>query len=98
VTPLYAKRTNDKYGVIINANVKTEENKISIKSFYNRPPTKILMITNMVYPEEINCETYTEISTEFETCGSVIDVKFFHFHDCNLPIGESVRIFIEYER
>jgi hypothetical protein len=56
------------------------------------------MITNMVYPEEINSDTYNEIMSQFETYGKVVDVKFFHFHDTTMPVEESVRVFIEFEK
>ncbi len=100
MTPLYLKKTSDKFGIIINANIKTEENKINIKNFYNRAPTRILMITNMIYPEEINNDVYNEIREETEKYGTVNDIKFFQFHntEVNIPIEESVRVFIEYER
>ena len=60
------------------------------------------MITNMVYPDEINNEIYNEIREETEKYGTVNDIKFFQFHitenEVNIPIEESVRVFIEYER
>ena len=52
----------------------------------------------MVYPEEINSETYMTIISQFQSCGNVVDIKFFHFHDSNMPVEESVRVFIEFEK
>jgi len=56
------------------------------------------MITHMVWPEEINSELYMQIISQFQKCGNVVDVKFFIFHDSNMPIEELVRVFIEFER
>lgn len=99
VTPLIAKKTSDKYGIIINANLKVNDDKLNkIKCFYNRPPTKVLMITNMIYPEEINAEVHDEIRLECENFGFVNDIKFFQFTESlEMQIGEKVRVFIEYD-
>lgn len=75
VTPLMVKKTGDKYGIIINANKKAspiEENIISIDNFYNRAPTRVLMITNMVNKDEISEEIYHDIKEECENYGIVI--------------------------
>jgi hypothetical protein len=98
VTPLIVKKTGEKFGIIIDSNTKIEERKINIKNFYNRLPTRVLMITNIIYPDEIDNETYLEIKEEFDTYGFVNDIKFFHFIAGDLPIGESVRVFVEYDR
>ena len=92
-----AKRTNEKFGIIINSNVKSEENKIDIKIFYNRSPTNILIITNILYPDEVDDEAYLEIKAECESLGTVRDIKFFVFNENLEDPGEIVRVFIEFE-
>jgi len=96
VKPLIAKKTSEKYGVIINSNINTEK-KIEIKNFYNRQPTNIIMLTNILNPDEINIESYSEIKEECEKFGFVKDVKFFQFTSEDIHYAESVRVFIEYD-
>jgi hypothetical protein len=55
------------------------------------------MITNILYPHEIDDETYYEIKLECESIGEVKDVKFFVFNDPLDDPGELVRVFIEFE-
>jgi splicing factor 45 len=70
LTPLVAKKISDKCGVIINTNIMTErDNRIDIKNFYNRTPTKVIMMTNIIYPGEFTEELYYEIKEECENCG-----------------------------
>jgi len=74
------KKTGEKHGIIINANKNTnqlEENTIMINNFYNRSPTKVLMITNMLFKEEISEEIYLEIKDECENYGNVIVLIVF---------------------
>ncbi len=68
------KKTGEKYGIIINANtnIYQPENKVDPKNFFNRTPTKILLITNMVSKREINEETYHEIRAECQNYGIVV--------------------------
>ncbi len=99
VKPLIAKKTSNKFGIIIDSNIRLNTtSKINIKNFYNRSPTNIIMITNILTPEDINSETYSEIKEECENYGFINDIKFFHFTGGDLPLAESVRVFIEYDR
>jgi hypothetical protein len=76
-TPLIAKKTGDKYGVIINSNFPAAQKKIDFTNFYNREPTKIIMITNMVLPEEMDEDLLFEIKEECERFGIVNVKKIF---------------------
>jgi hypothetical protein len=93
---LIAKRTSEKFGIIINSNIRQQESLINIKNFFNRLPSNILMITNILYPHEIDDEAYYEIKNECESIGTVKDLKFFVFNDPLDDPGESVRVFIEF--
>lgn len=80
VTPLMVKKTGEKYGIIINANttaLNLSEPKLNIKNFYNRNPTKILMVTNIVDKDEVNQDIYLEIREEFENYGTVIVLMLY---------------------
>jgi hypothetical protein len=92
VTPLYIKKIHERFGIIINENITTKTN-------YNRNPTRIIMITNIINPEEIQVEIYKEIRLEVEKFGKVIEVKFFQFDLENIQISleDQVRVFVEYE-
>ena len=77
------KKTGEKYGIIINANTKIPqpENKVDIKNFFNRTPTKILLITNMISKNEINEEIYYEIRAECENYGIVVvNISKINYH------------------
>jgi len=65
------KKTGERYGIIINANTNISQPEVDIKNFFNRTPTKILLITNIVSKNEINEEIYHEIRAECENYGIV---------------------------
>jgi splicing factor 45 len=72
ITPLVAKRTNDKYGIIINANICKEERILNIISFYNRSPTNIILLTNISDSVTLDDEVISEIRDECIIFGNII--------------------------
>lgn len=91
VTPLYIKKIHERFGIIINENIN--------KTNYNMNPTRIIVITNIINPDDIQLENYNEIRMEVEKFGIVKEVKFFQFDMENIQISleDSVRVFVEYE-
>ena len=71
ITPLVAKRTNDKYGIIINANISKEERILNIISCYNRTPTKIILLTNISDSVTLEDEILNEIREECMLFGNI---------------------------
>jgi splicing factor 45 len=71
ITPLVAKRTNDKYGIIINSNISKEERILNIISCYNRTPTNIILLTNISDSVTLDEEIVTEIRDECTLFGTI---------------------------
>ena len=74
---MIVKKTGDKFGIIINSNTKDENgrdynNLINFESFYNRSPTKILMLTNILSHDLIDQESIEEIREECNNYGTVV--------------------------
>jgi len=83
------KKTGSKYGKIINANSAEDR----IKALQNLTglnlgnPTRILVLTNILTPEEIDQESIDEIRGECENYGTVLVIfildlnilRFFEF-------------------
>ncbi len=80
ITPLVAKRTSDKYGIIINANVSKEERILNIISFYNRTPTKILLLTNISDSVTLDDEVLLEFKEECQQFGNLAVTKINKEH------------------
>ena len=72
ITPLVAKRTNDKYGIIINSNINKEERILNIISCYNRTPTNIILLTNISDSVSLDDDILTEIKEECMLYGDII--------------------------
>ena len=72
ITPLVAKRTNDKYGIIINSNINKEERILNIISCYNRTPTNIILLTNISDSVNLDDDVLTEIKEECILYGNII--------------------------
>jgi len=77
INPLFVKKTGSKYGKIINANSPEDR----LKALQNLTgvnlgnPTRILLLTNILTPEEIDQEGIDEIRGECENYGTVLVFK-----------------------
>ncbi|CAN1290244.1 DNA-damage-repair/toleration protein DRT111, chloroplastic [Linum perenne] len=92
-TPLMAKKTDRRAGVIVNASEK------KVKSVnLNGPPTRVLLLRNMVGPGEVDDELEDEVASECAKYGTVTRVLIFEITEPNFPRHEAVRIFIQFER
>ncbi|XP_071724342.1 DNA-damage-repair/toleration protein 111-like [Rutidosis leptorrhynchoides] len=98
-TPLMAKKTDKRAGVIVNAseNTKAADKKVKGVNF-NGPPTRVLMLRNMVGPGEVDDELEDEVASECAKYGTVTRVLIFEITEPNFPSEEAVRIFIQFER
>ncbi|XP_072970628.1 DNA-damage-repair/toleration protein 111 [Typha angustifolia] len=96
-TPLMAKKTDRRAGVIVNASEPKTEKKLKSVNF-NSPPTRVLLLRNMVGPGEVDDELEDEVASECAKYGTVTRVLIFEITEPNFPVDEAVRIFIQFER
>ncbi|XP_022847967.1 DNA-damage-repair/toleration protein DRT111, chloroplastic [Olea europaea var. sylvestris] len=94
-TPLMAKRTDKRGGVIVNA---SESNK-KVKSVnFNGTPTRVVLLRNMVGPGEVDDDLEGEVAEECSKFGAVTRVLIFEITEAGFPHDEAVRIFVQFER
>ncbi|CAA2980172.1 DNA-damage-repair/toleration protein DRT111, chloroplastic-like [Olea europaea var. sylvestris] len=94
-TPLMAKKTDKRGGVIVNA---SESNK-KVKSVnFNGTPTRVVLLRNMVGPGEVDDDLEGEVAEECSKFGAVTRVLIFEITEPGFPHDEAVRIFIQFER
>ncbi|KAJ7969110.1 DNA-damage-repair/toleration protein DRT111, chloroplastic [Quillaja saponaria] len=96
-TPLMAKKTDRRAGVIVNASDNKPEKKMKSVNF-NGPPTRVLLLRNMVGPGEVDDELEEEVGSECAKYGTVTRVLIFEITEPNFPVDEAVRIFVQFER
>ncbi|OAY74963.1 DNA-damage-repair/toleration protein DRT111, chloroplastic [Ananas comosus] len=96
-TPLMAKKTDRRAGVIVNASETKAEKKTKSVNF-NTPPTRVLLLRNMVGPGEVDDDLEDEVASECAKYGTVTRVLIFEITEPNFPSDEAVRIFIQFER
>ncbi|XP_057971876.1 DNA-damage-repair/toleration protein DRT111, chloroplastic [Malania oleifera] len=96
-TPLMAKKTDRRAGVIVNASESKSEKKVKSVSL-NGPPTRVLLLRNMVGPGEVDDELEDEVGSECTKYGTVTRVLIFEITEPNFPTEEAVRIFVQFER
>ncbi|XP_078166762.1 D111/G-patch domain-containing protein [Carex rostrata] len=93
-TPLMAKKTDRRAGVIVNAS----ESKKPKSASFEGVPTRVIMLRNMVGPGEVDDELEDEVASECAKYGTVTRVLIFEITETNFPSEEAVRIFIQFER
>ncbi|GAY33962.1 hypothetical protein CUMW_008990 [Citrus unshiu] len=96
-TPLMARKTDRRAGVIVNASENKSEKKVKSVNF-NGPPTRVLLLRNMVGPGEVDDELEDEVGSECAKYGTVTRVLIFEITEPNFPVDEAVRIFVQFER
>ncbi|XP_021745365.1 DNA-damage-repair/toleration protein DRT111, chloroplastic-like [Chenopodium quinoa] len=101
-TPLMAMKTDRRAGVIVNASEtkqqqQQQEKKVKSVNF-NGPPTRVLLLRNMVGPGEVDDELEEEVGSECAKYGTVTRVLIFEITESNFPSDEAVRIFVQFER
>ncbi|KAK1324853.1 hypothetical protein QJS10_CPA01g00548 [Acorus calamus] len=96
-TPLMAKKTDRRAGVIVNASESKMEKKPKSVNF-SSPPTKVLLLRNMVGPGEVDDDLEDEVASECAKYGTVTRVLIFEITEQGFPAEEAVRIFVQFER
>ncbi|KAJ4977148.1 hypothetical protein NE237_002254 [Protea cynaroides] len=96
-TPLMAKKTDRRAGVIVNASESKAEKKMKCVSF-NGPPTRVMLLRNMVGPGEVDDDLEDEVASECAKYGTVSKCLIFEITEPNFPTEEAVRIFVQFER
>ncbi|KAJ1258119.1 hypothetical protein BS78_10G049600 [Paspalum vaginatum] len=95
--PLVAKKTDRRGGVIVDESSSRPEKKQKSVSF-DGPPTRVLLLRNMVGPGEVDDELEDEVASECAKYGTVSRVLIFEITQADFPADEAVRIFIQFER
>ncbi|EPS64709.1 hypothetical protein M569_10070 [Genlisea aurea] len=94
-TPLVAKKTDKRAGVIVNASESAKK----VKSVnFNGPPTRVVLLRNMVGPGEVDDDLEGEVAEECSKFGTVTRVLIFEITESNFPQDEAVRIFVQFEK
>ncbi|XP_043701881.1 DNA-damage-repair/toleration protein DRT111, chloroplastic [Telopea speciosissima] len=96
-TPLMAKKTDRRAGVIVNASESKAEKKVKSVNF-NGIPTRVLLLRNMVGPGEVDDELEDEVASECAKYGTVSKCLIFEITEPNFPVDEAVRMFVQFER
>lgn len=98
-TPLMAKKTDRRAGVIVNASEpKQQPEKKARGVSINGQPTRVVLLRNMVGPGEVDDDLETEVAEECAKYGTVTRVLIFEITEPNFPVDEAVRIFVQFER
>lgn len=102
-TPLMAKKTDRRAGVIVNASEtkqqqQQQDKKVKSVVSFNGPPTRVLLLRNMVGPGEVDDELEDEVGSECAKYGTVTRVLIFEITEASFPSDEAVRIFVQFER
>ncbi|KAL6839679.1 hypothetical protein ACP4OV_030618 [Aristida adscensionis] len=95
--PLVAKKTDRRGGVIVDESNSRQEKKPKSVNF-DGPPTRVLLLRNMVGPGEVDDELEDEVASECAKYGTVLRVLIFEITQTDFPADEAVRIFIQFER
>ncbi|PFH37073.1 G-patch domain-containing protein [Besnoitia besnoiti] len=93
--PLVAKKTAMRSGVIVQG-AEVVAAAAQARAQFNRPPTRVLLLLNMVGRGEVDEDLKDETEEEAAKFGNLLQVKIVEAPEA--PDEEAVRIFCEYER
>ncbi|CAL5051159.1 unnamed protein product [Urochloa decumbens] len=96
--PLVAKKTDRRGGVIVDESSSKPPEKKPKSVTFDGPPTRVLLLRNMVGPGEVDDELEDEVAGECAKYGTVTRVLIFEITQTDFPAEEAVRIFIQFER
>jgi len=96
--PLVAKKTDRRGGVIVDESSSKPPEKKPKSVNFDGPPTRVLLLRNMVGPGEVDDELEDEVASECAKFGTVTRVLIFEITQTDFPAEEAVRIFIQFER
>ncbi|KAL4444662.1 hypothetical protein ABPG77_002479 [Micractinium sp. CCAP 211/92] len=103
-TPLVMQKTDVRTGVIVSAPgtaaVEQQQPKRQRAATFNRPPTKVVLLTNMasIGPGEVDKDLDREVGEECSKYGTVTNVMIFEVTEPGFPADQAVRIFVEFDR
>ncbi|CAK9142875.1 unnamed protein product [Ilex paraguariensis] len=94
-----ARKTDRRAGVIVNASEsKQQQQERKVKSVnFNGPPTRVLLLTNMVGLGEVDDGLEGEVAEGCTQYGTVTRILIFEITEPNFPPDEAVRIFVQYD-
>ncbi|OEL30760.1 DNA-damage-repair/toleration protein DRT111, chloroplastic [Dichanthelium oligosanthes] len=96
--PLVAKKTDRRGGVIVDESSSKPPEKKPKSVTFDGPPTRVLLLRNMVGPGQVDDELEDEVAMELAKYGTVTRVLIFEITQTDFPAEEAVRIFIQFER
>lgn len=110
-TPLMARKTDKRAGVIVNASPMERDTAAAAAAVtpggavkakggtaINGPPTRVVLLKNMVGPGEVDDELEDEVASECSKYGNVTKVLIFEITEAGFSPTEAVRIFIQFDR
>ncbi|KAI7757377.1 hypothetical protein M8C21_004517 [Ambrosia artemisiifolia] len=98
-TPLMAKKTDRRAGVIVNASETKQQVEKKVRGVsINGQPTRVVLLRNMVGPGEVDDDLEGEVAEESSKYGTVTRVLIFEITEPSFPVDEAVRIFVQFER
>ncbi|KAL4427659.1 hypothetical protein ABPG75_001748 [Micractinium tetrahymenae] len=104
-TPLMMQKTDVRTGVIVSAAPpagtsapEQQPAKRQRAASFNRPPTKVVLLTNMIGPGEVDKDLDREVGEECSKYGTVTNVMIFEVMEPGFPADQAVRIFVEFDR
>ncbi|KAI7757381.1 hypothetical protein M8C21_004521 [Ambrosia artemisiifolia] len=98
-TPLMAKKTDRRAGVIVNASEAKQQVEKKVRGVsINGQPTRVVLLRNMVGPGEVDDDLEGEVAEECSKYGTVTRVLIFEITEPSFPVDEAVRIFVQFER
>ncbi|CAG8551436.1 10397_t:CDS:2, partial [Scutellospora calospora] len=100
--PLKVQKTDYRSGIIVNTSTNTPEAKSQVKSEIISPnfeiPSRVILLTNMVGPGEVDDTLQEETADECnEKYGPVERCLIFEVPHGKLPDDQAVRIFVKFE-
>jgi splicing factor 45 len=102
-TPLIAKKTAANTAVIVNSTMDMSAVlpadvilRKQIEQFYNMPPTRVLLLENMVGPAEVDDALRDEVIEECQIYGPVLNCEIRVINGA--PEDQAVRMLVEYDR
>lgn len=104
-TPLMMQKTDVRTGVIVSAAppagaaaAEQQPPKRQRAATFNRAPTKVVLLTNMIGPGEVDKDLDREVGEECSKYGNVTNVMIFEVTEPGFPADQAVRIFVEFDR
>ncbi|PSC68931.1 DNA-damage-repair toleration chloroplastic-like [Micractinium conductrix] len=100
--PLIMQKTDVRTGVIVSGapppGMEQPPSKRPRSASFNRPPTRVVLLTNMIGPGDVDQDLDREVGEECSKYGNVTNVMIFEATEPGFPEDQAVRIFVQFER